>query len=64
LADRSRRGELTQPFASLLHSFDHLHAVRLLRSAARTHELILLGFMDRYYASQIARTPSAKVAGS
>jgi len=64
LADRSRRGELTQPFASLLHSFDHLHAVRLLRSAARTHELILLGFMDRYYASQIARTPRAKVAGS
>ena len=64
LAERSGRGELTQSFSSLLHSFDHLHAVRLLRSAARTHELILLGFLDRHYASQIARAPRPKVAGS
>jgi thiopeptide-type bacteriocin biosynthesis protein len=55
LADRSRRGELTQSYTSLLHSFSHLNAVRLLRSAARTHELILLSFLDRHYASQIAR---------
>ena len=26
LADRSRRGELTQPFHALLHSFSHLNA--------------------------------------
>ncbi len=64
LADRAGRGELTQPFSSLLHSFGHLHAVRLLRSAARTHELVLLGFLDRYYASQIARAPRAKAAES
>jgi thiopeptide-type bacteriocin biosynthesis protein len=57
LADRSRRGLLTQPLPNLLHSFSHLHAVRLLRSAARTHELILLSFLDRHYASQIARAP-------
>ncbi len=57
LADRSDRGELTQPYTALLHSFSHLNAVRLLRSAARTHELILLSFLDRYYASQIARAP-------
>lgn len=55
LKDRSDRGELTQPFSALLHSFSHLNAVRLLRSAARTHELILLSFLDRYYASQLAR---------
>ena len=55
LADRSRRGLLTQPFEQLLHSFSHLNADRLLRSAARTHELILLNFLDRHYASQIAR---------
>ena len=55
LADRSRRGLLTQSFELLLHSFSHLNAVRLLRSAARTHELILLNFLDRHYASQIAR---------
>ena len=57
LADRSARGELSQPYVSLLHSFSHLNAVRLLRSAARTHELILLSFLDRHYASQIARAP-------
>ncbi len=57
LADRSRRGMLSQPIEVLLHSFSHLNAVRLLRSAARTHELVLLSFLDRYYASQIARTP-------
>jgi hypothetical protein len=57
LAGRSRRGELTQPYPQLLHSFSHLNAVRLLRSAARTHELILLSFLDRHYASQIARAP-------
>jgi thiopeptide-type bacteriocin biosynthesis protein len=55
LADRSSRGELTQSYDALLHSFSHLGAVRLLRSAARTHELILLSFLDRHYASQIAR---------
>jgi lantibiotic biosynthesis protein len=57
LAARSRRGELTQSYHHLLHSFSHLNAVRLLRSAARTHELILLSFLDRHYASQIARAP-------
>jgi thiopeptide-type bacteriocin biosynthesis protein len=56
LADRSRSGLLTESVESLLHSFAHLHAVRLLRSAARTHELILLNFLDRHYASRIART--------
>jgi thiopeptide-type bacteriocin biosynthesis protein len=57
LADRDRRGLLTQKFEHLLHSFTHLHAIRLLRSAARTHELVLLSFLDRHYASEIARTP-------
>ncbi len=57
LADRCRHGELTQSYQQLLHSFSHLNAVRLLRSAARTHELILLSFLDRHYASQIARAP-------
>ena len=47
LAARSTRGELTQSYPQLLHSFSHLNAVRLLRSAARTHELILLSFLDR-----------------
>ena len=53
---REHADELTVPVGALLQSLAHLHAVRLLRSAARTHELVLLGFLDRYYASQIART--------
>jgi hypothetical protein len=59
LADRDRRGLLTQHSQHLLRSFAHLHAIRLLRSAARTHELVLLSFLDRHYASQIARASRA-----
>jgi lantibiotic biosynthesis protein len=57
LTDRDRRGLLTQQFPHMLHSFSHLNAIRLLRSAARTHELVMLSFLDRHYASKIARTP-------
>lgn len=55
LAERDRSGILTVPPARLLYSFNHLHAIRLLRSAARTHELVLHSFLDRHYASQIAK---------
>jgi thiopeptide-type bacteriocin biosynthesis protein len=61
LADCDRRGMLTQPFDRVLRSFGHLNAIRLLRSAARTHELVLLSFLDRHYASQLARTPRPDV---
>jgi class I lanthipeptide synthase len=64
LADRSARGLLTQTVPQLLHSFSHLHAIRLLRSAARTHELILLGFLDRHYASLTARAPRPDVSAA
>ena len=64
LADRDRRGLLTQQFPQLLHSFSHLNAIRLLRSAARTHELVILSFLDRHYASQIARKPRPDVSDS
>lgn len=55
LADRHRGGILTVPPSQLLYSFNHLHAIRLLRSAARTHELVLHSFLDRHYASLAAR---------
>jgi thiopeptide-type bacteriocin biosynthesis protein len=55
LAERDRNGRLTRPLHDLLRSFSHLNAIRLLRSAARTHELVLLSFLDRHYASQIAQ---------
>ena len=43
-----------------MHSVSHLNAVRLLRSAARTHELDLLNFLDRHYASRIAMQRNEK----
>lgn len=55
LIERDRRGILTVPVSEMLYSFNHLHAIRLLRSAARTHELMLYSFLDRHYASQVAR---------
>lgn len=64
LADRDRRGLLTQPFQHLVLSFSHLNAIRLLRSAARTHELVILSFLDRHYASQIARKPRPDASDS
>jgi lantibiotic biosynthesis protein len=48
---------LNMPVPLLLASFSHLHAIRLLRSAARTHELVLLSFPDRHYTSKLARAP-------
>lgn len=43
---------------SLLSSLAHMHAVRLLRSGARTHELILFGLLERHYGSLLARARS------
>jgi lantibiotic biosynthesis protein len=54
LRERADGGLLTAPFAGIVHSVSHLNAVRLLRSAARTHELVLLNFLDRHYAAAIA----------
>ncbi|CAM3663076.1 lantibiotic dehydratase [Smaragdicoccus niigatensis] len=56
LSERARSGLLTAPFQDIVRSFSHLNAIRLLRSAARTHELVLLNFLDRHYGSLIART--------
>ena len=60
LRARAERGALTMPFEDVVHSVSHLNAVRLLRSAARTHELVLLSFLDRHYASRIAMQRNEK----
>lgn len=64
LVDRDSRGRLTQSVPALLHSFSHLNAIRLLRSAARTHELLVLAFLDRHYASELARAPRSDQPGT
>ncbi|MGK2870354.1 MAG: lantibiotic dehydratase [Mycobacterium sp.] len=58
LRERAGSGALTTPFTDIVHSVSHLNAVRLLRSAARTHELVLLKFLDRHYAATIATSRS------
>ena len=49
------RPSLTSPLDSLASSFLHMHANRLLRSAARAQELVLYDFLLRLYTSRLAR---------
>jgi len=46
---------LTQSIDELAASFIHMHANRMLRSAAREQELVIADFLVRIYESQIAR---------
>jgi class I lanthipeptide synthase len=65
LVERDRQGRLAVPVAELAKSFIHMHANRCLRSAPRAHELVLYDFLDRCYASQIARArPPRAAAGT
>src|SRR5262249_25778001 len=46
---------LTTSISSLASSYLHMHANRLLRSAARAQELVIYDFLARTYESQQAR---------
>lgn len=48
-------GQLTASLPALAGSYLHMHANRLLRSAARAQELVLYDFLERLYRSQLAR---------
>jgi len=48
-------GRLTEPLSDLVASFLHMTANRLLRSAPRSHELVLYDFLARLYESQSKR---------
>jgi hypothetical protein len=48
-------GRLTLPVAELAPSYLHMHANRLLRSAARAQELVIYDFLERLYKSKPAR---------
>jgi thiopeptide-type bacteriocin biosynthesis protein len=50
-----RRGALEGAATDLLEGFVHMHVNRVLRSAHRTHELVLYDFLARIYASDRAR---------
>jgi thiopeptide-type bacteriocin biosynthesis protein len=45
------RDALTRPLEEIAASFLHMHAIRMLRTAPRRHELVLYDFLLRHYAS-------------
>ena len=53
--EREEAGELERPLTAILRDFTHMHANRLLRVAARKHELVIHDFLGRAYASLLAR---------
>ena len=53
--EREEAGELERPLAAILRDFTHMHANRLLRVAARKHELVIHDFLGRAYRSLLAR---------
>ena len=57
LKELETTGRLLQPVTVLVRSFVHMHANRLLRSAARAHELVIYDFLARIYESDLARRP-------
>jgi thiopeptide-type bacteriocin biosynthesis protein len=51
-----KAGQLTTPLPELAQSFLHMHANRILRSAARAQELVMYDFLARTYESRLARS--------
>ena len=56
LRRRSDAGMLTAPLPDVIQSLCHLHAIRLLRSAARLQELVIYDLLERTYRARQART--------
>ncbi|MCY1077795.1 lantibiotic dehydratase [Archangium lansingense] len=55
LRTRGAAGSLNRPFASLLPSFLHMHANRMLPAAANQYEVVIYDFLLRLYDSARAR---------
>ncbi|MFF2542926.1 lantibiotic dehydratase [Kitasatospora sp. NPDC058063] len=62
LREGVRTGQIGTPIAALAGNYVHLHANRVLRSAARAQELLLYDFLSRLYAAPEAGAvaPSAR----
>ncbi|HEY6929878.1 MAG TPA: lantibiotic dehydratase [Thermoanaerobaculia bacterium] len=50
-----KAGRLSQPISSIAASYIHMHVNRMLRSAARRHEVVLYDFLARLYESRAMR---------
>ncbi|HEV7519039.1 MAG TPA: thiopeptide-type bacteriocin biosynthesis protein, partial [Thermoanaerobaculia bacterium] len=57
-------GRLTVPIPDLAFSFVHMHVNRMIRSAARAHELVIYDLLGRLHESQAARVRVRTVAGA
>ena len=55
LRELADAGRLGQSIDDLVHSYIHMHVNRMIRSAARAHELVLYDLLRRHYQGQIAR---------
>lgn len=51
----AEEGGLDQSLESLASSYIHMHVNRMIRSAARAHELVLYDLLRRHYDGQLAR---------
>ncbi|HKI06526.1 MAG TPA: lantibiotic dehydratase [Thermoanaerobaculia bacterium] len=59
LRERESAGRLTHSVADLAPSYVHMHINRMIRSAARVHELVLYDFLYQLYESRAARERKA-----
>jgi thiopeptide-type bacteriocin biosynthesis protein len=57
-----REGKLDAPVTNIVMSYVHMFANRLLRSAARAHELVLYDFLSRLYESRLAQADKERSA--
>jgi thiopeptide-type bacteriocin biosynthesis protein len=55
LQSRERAGDLSVALTSLMPSYIHMHANRLLRSAQRQQELVIYDLLTRLYESELKR---------
>jgi thiopeptide-type bacteriocin biosynthesis protein len=60
LRQRGERGELTVPFPDIVGSLIHMHANRMLPTAAKAQEAVLYRFLENLYDSQLARSGKKK----
>jgi thiopeptide-type bacteriocin biosynthesis protein len=62
LHELQRAGRLNQPIADLAPSYVHMHVNRMIRSAARAHEMVLYDFLYLLHESRAARERKAQGA--
>jgi thiopeptide-type bacteriocin biosynthesis protein len=63
LRRREQAGELIPGVGEIAASFVHMHLNRMIRSAARAHELVLYEFLYQIYRSRAARSRGGKEDG-